>query len=113
MSGKVEWEKANCKGLHHDLFYSENELLLHKQITLSTVRKICAYCPIRKSCLEYGFAKERWGMWGGVSSAERNEIVAGNFEARVLQPLYKDLAENGIALEEVISASQVERNWHL
>lgn len=33
----------------------------------------CATCPVRAACLELGLT-EPWGIWGGLSSAERRAL---------------------------------------
>jgi hypothetical protein len=120
MSGKVEkkvvdrsavdWSKANCRGLNTDFFFMEEDLLKNKAMAHKQIRKICFRCPIRQQCLEVGFAFERYGMWGGVASLERHDIVKGNYDSRILSPLFKDLEEFGVPFEEIVEASNVERD---
>jgi WhiB family redox-sensing transcriptional regulator len=39
-------------------------------------KAICASCPVRQSCLEYSLsAREREGVWGGLTERERRRIV--------------------------------------
>lgn len=37
--------------------------------------RICAGCPVRVECLEYGF-DDPWGWWGGVSPEARARMRA-------------------------------------
>jgi len=104
----VDWEKANCRGLATDFFFLEQEFLLKKELSITQIRKVCFVCPIQRECLEVGFANERWGMWGGVASHERDEIIRGNADYR-LNPLRRDLEEMGVPFEEILEASKVER----
>ena len=48
-------------------------------------------------------------MWGGVASAERNEIIAQRHDSRLLSPLKRDLEEFGVPYAEIVEASDVER----
>ena len=105
----VDWTSASCRGLQTDFFYLEDELLKYKALSHRQIRRICFRCPIRQQCLEIGFAEERYGMWGGVASAERNEIVAGRHESRYLGPLRRDLEEFGVPYADIVEASDVER----
>jgi hypothetical protein len=107
---EVDWSRANCRGLATDFFYLEEEFLLKKELSISQIRKVCFACPIWRDCLEVGFAEERWGMWGGVTSYERNEIIRGNTELRI-NSLRRDLEEVGVPFEEIIEASLVEKDY--
>lgn len=38
-------------------------------------KRICAACPVSAECLEYAMrTKERYGVWGGLNSKERDEL---------------------------------------
>jgi len=112
MSREIDWDKANCKGINTDLFFLEDDLLRHRYIQIRYIRQICFACPIRRECYKYGYEKERWGMFGGVTSWERNEIAKKAYDARFLQALRKDLEVFGVALEEILDDSNMERDLH-
>ena len=112
MQGEINWDKANCKGISTDLFYLEEELLKKKQLTISYVRRVCFSCPIRRECYQHGYKKERWGMFGGVTSWERNEIAKKDYDSRFLQALRRDLKEFGVPLDEILEDSLIERDLH-
>lgn len=39
-------------------------------------RQICAHCPVRQACLDYALdAREPHGTWGGLTPAERTELL--------------------------------------
>ncbi|MFI6105322.1 WhiB family transcriptional regulator [Streptomyces sp. NPDC093595] len=41
-------------------------------------KRLCAACEGREACLEYALAHdERFGVWGGLSEKERNELKRG------------------------------------
>ena len=110
---ETDWNRANCKGINTDLFYTDDTDLGHRQLEKKELRKICFHCPIRMACLKNGFAKERWGMWGGVTEKERKQILDKKFLSDEVRVLRRDLEEFGVDFAEILEASQVERNWHL
>ena len=109
MQGKIDWTLANCKGINTDLFFLEEELLKKKHAEIKYIRQICFACPIRRECYQYGYTKERWGMFGGVTSWERNEIAKKAYDSRFLQALRRDLKNFGVNLSEILKDSQLER----
>ena len=112
MSGKIDWERANCKGINTDLFFLEDDLLRTRHIQIRYIRQICFTCPIRRECYQYGYQRERWGMFGGVTSWERTEIAKQAYDSRFLQALRRDLEAFGVPLEEILEDSNIERNLH-
>lgn len=39
----------------------------------------CVWCPVRSQCLVYALAsRESYGVWGGLTPAERNELMTGD-----------------------------------
>lgn len=115
MSGEIRFtaedhEKANCKGINTDLFFMEDELLKGRYLTVRYMRKVCFMCPIRRKCYQYGYTKERYGMFGGVTSWERKEIATGQRDGRFLQALRNDLTELGVDVQEVLDDSKIKRN---
>lgn len=68
----VEWEKAECAGTYPDVFFRvEEERNKDAYTYINAVRGICARCQIWEQCLNYAFRNERYGMWGGLTAAER------------------------------------------
>ena len=112
MHREVDWTKANCKGINTDLFFQEDELLRRKHIEIRYIRQICFTCPIRRECYQYGYTKERWGMFGGVTSWERNEIAKKDYDSRFLQALRRDLKTFGVSLNSILKDSLIERDLH-
>jgi WhiB family transcriptional regulator, redox-sensing transcriptional regulator len=38
---------------------------------------VCAGCPVRAACLEHALrTRERFGVWGGLTEEERQELLA-------------------------------------
>lgn len=58
-----DWKlSAACRGLETEAFYSNK---------LSAVKQFCDICPVKPDCLEYALLTEQYGIWGGMSEAER------------------------------------------
>jgi len=37
-------------------------------------RAVCHTCPLQAECCEYGIQHREWGIWGGLTETERNNI---------------------------------------
>ena len=77
-TSRVDWEQANCLGMDTNQFYfveEKRQSTQDKMEMMAKLRKICTSCPIWEKCLEWGFANETNGVWGGLSSMERNSIA--------------------------------------
>ena len=52
--------------------------------TADEAKAICASCAVRQSCLEYSLAaREREGVWGGLTERERRRIVRQRRKSRL------------------------------
>lgn len=59
-----------CSG-RTDLFYSDTPEHIER------ARAVCGTCPLVIRCLALALSRpERHGVWGGMSAAERTQIVA-------------------------------------
>lgn len=39
-------------------------------------KSICAVCPVRRECLDFALkTQQAWGVWGGLTSAERERAI--------------------------------------
>jgi hypothetical protein len=74
---EIDWEKAACKGFYTELFYKveEETKLLKKVVTIDFFRNLCLACPLWKDCLNYGSKYEKYGVWGGMTTAERDSFL--------------------------------------
>jgi len=72
-NGGVECEQAP------DAFFLEEEYKdPNKRYKTDVAKKICGDCPVRLLCLEYALEqKEVYGIWGGLTRAERQRLVNG------------------------------------
>lgn len=74
MSGEDPDEKwrrdALCAETDPDAFFPE------KGGNTTDAKKVCAQCGVRAQCLDYALsADERFGIWGGLSTAERDRLI--------------------------------------
>lgn len=69
MSAPGDWIlDAACAGLPTGMFYP----LPGDHKTPERAKRICARCPVRPECADYG-RDERFGIWGGETPRERNK----------------------------------------
>ena len=76
-----EWQLwGACRGEDSALFFHpEGERGASREARDAAAKLVCQACPVTKECLEYALAtREPYGVWGGLSEAERAEILAGN-----------------------------------
>ena len=71
----IEWQyQALCHG-RTDWFFPDRNSDNRNLPLLPSERRakaLCARCPVRKECLEYGVADE-YGIWGGTLPSERKQ----------------------------------------
>lgn len=75
-----EWQiRAACRGPHSEVFYPPTSFERRDEKTSREARakEICRTCPVKSPCLEYALKiRENHGIWGGLSEAERRNLVA-------------------------------------
>lgn len=69
-----EFESPSCAGLGLDTFYIEDETNPRMYAEIKTVMKMCSSCVHNVECAEWGISKERWGIWGGLTPKQRENI---------------------------------------
>jgi WhiB family redox-sensing transcriptional regulator len=61
-------DAALCAEVGGDFWFPETGT------SAAAVKRICAACPVRVSCLEYALENcEQWGIWGGLTERELRE----------------------------------------
>lgn len=77
MTVDPEWMSAGlCAQVDGELWYPE------KGDSTRPAKKICAACPVRAECLDYALTRrEAFGVWGGLSPAERHRLLKGRVAA--------------------------------
>ena len=68
---KASWrQRAACRGVDPNIFYPVSD------DDAEEAKAVCSSCPVRQACLEYSLAaREREGVWGGLTERERRRIL--------------------------------------
>lgn len=76
------WQlEALCRGNHAHLFFppSTFERKDDRERREARAKAICAVCPVLQECSYYALTiREPFGIWGGMTEAERKEVFAGS-----------------------------------
>ena len=68
LTDRLAWqERAACAGKPTDWWFPG------KGESHDAARSLCASCPVRAECLEYGL-NEKWGVFGGLCPKQRREL---------------------------------------
>jgi WhiB family redox-sensing transcriptional regulator len=71
----ANWRQlAACRGMDVEIFYAPEEIraLRAKREALRTATRVCRSCPVIHDCRVWALdAPELYGVWGGLSAAER------------------------------------------
>lgn len=63
--------RAACRGMDPNLFHPERG----DTLTLRAALNVCATCPVKAECLNYGLKSGfRIGIWGGTSERQRRSL---------------------------------------
>lgn len=65
--------RAACADADLSLFFPEQKRGYHAISVVQAALAVCAGCPVRPECLEYGLS-ERFGVWGGTTEGKRRHI---------------------------------------
>ena len=60
------WHRAACQGCDTDAWYPEAQSKPNRPVA-----RICAECPVRKSCLATAILTDEDGIWGGTRRGQR------------------------------------------
>lgn len=73
---KPPWEFDNpvCAEIGPYYFYLEDDGIEYSRNDAQKVRSMCNSCIHQSDCAEWGIAKERFGVWGGLTPKERSLI---------------------------------------
>jgi WhiB family redox-sensing transcriptional regulator len=85
----TDWDQAACNGLDTGIFFDHEDTRGEKRATsLAAARSVCATCTIRSACLDYAVdTVQAFGVWGGLTAAERSEIILASQRRDVLTPI--------------------------
>ena len=76
-----QWqEHGACRGTDTELFFPpDGERAPRRLEREATAKALCAACPVRQPCRAHALgAGEPYGVWGGLSAADRELVVTGN-----------------------------------
>jgi WhiB family redox-sensing transcriptional regulator len=84
----TDWDQAACNGQDTSIFFDHEDTRGEKRAaSLAVARSICATCTIRSACLDYALeSTQAFGVWGGLTAAERSEIIVAKQRREVLTP---------------------------
>jgi WhiB family redox-sensing transcriptional regulator len=100
---EVDWKQAACKDLPTDFFYKVEDRYAIKTIGTDVFRFTCTPCPIWRQCLNYATHHENHGVWGGMTSDERQAILDyKNSDLR--DKVFKDFQKYGISKKMILQA---------
>jgi len=63
-----------CRQVGVSFFFPEDGERGNGATTYELARTICSGCTVRAECLEWALRHELYGMWGGKSPFERQQI---------------------------------------
>lgn len=75
-----EWQKEGlCRGIEPEVFFPVAEEDAWR------AKEICNACPVKEPCLVASLEnRERYGVWGGVSEKERQDMFRRGVAQRIL-----------------------------
>ena len=73
----LAWQRhAACRGLEAEIFYPPDSEDAGDDEAAFEAKAVCAACAVSGECLEYAIAvREKEGVWGGQTAAERVRII--------------------------------------
>ncbi len=79
-----EWQQlAACTGLGTEkFFHPDGERGQRRAMRETRAKAVCETCPVKVPCAAHALrVKEPYGVWGGMSETDREEILAGRSAA--------------------------------
>jgi WhiB family redox-sensing transcriptional regulator len=69
-------EDALCVGVETEVFFPNDKGMVKER--WQSAKAVCAFCPVRKPCLESAMVRDehddQWGVFGGLSPLERRAL---------------------------------------
>ncbi|MBW0116377.1 WhiB family transcriptional regulator [Pseudonocardia abyssalis] len=78
-----DWQmRGSCRGMNSDLFFHpDRERGPARAGRERRAKQVCRGCPVLDTCREHALAvQEPYGVWGGLTVAERDEQIRGDAE---------------------------------
>ncbi|WP_235215499.1 WhiB family transcriptional regulator [Phaeacidiphilus oryzae] len=99
-----DWQlSAACRGVDSSLFFHpEGERGAARTSREQAAKEVCMRCPVRAECAAHALAvREPYGVWGGLTEDEREEML-GRSRHRAPDPdLARDLDEEEDEMAEL------------
>lgn len=75
-----DWQaRGLCRGVEPEVFFPISEE------DSARAKEICAACSVREQCLAFSLTnRERYGVWGGVTEKERQQMFRRGTAQRIL-----------------------------
>jgi WhiB family redox-sensing transcriptional regulator len=68
--GDTSWmERGACTNADPDLFFPHEG-----QSTAKAARKFCGGCPVAAECADFGVRNHEYGVWGGLTDKQRDQL---------------------------------------
>jgi len=86
---RLGWqEQARCQGADARLFFGpEKERTRDRESREGEAKQICAICPVLRECRAHALGTpELFGVWGGLSEADREMATGSSFGRRIPRP---------------------------
>jgi WhiB family redox-sensing transcriptional regulator len=86
---RLSWqEQARCQGADARLFFGpEKERTRDREAREEAAKQICASCPVLRECRAHALGTpELFGVWGGLSEADRELATGSSFGRRIPRP---------------------------
>jgi WhiB family redox-sensing transcriptional regulator len=88
-----DWQMHGaCRGMDSAFFFHpDGERGRAKYNREARAKEVCGRCPVIEHCRRHALvAQEPYGVWGGLSEEERDEIIGGHARRlRVAQPAHR------------------------
>lgn len=83
-SWRWEWQlQARCRGLDDLFFHPHGEREPTRGHREAAAKEVCGHCPVRRECLSHAVdTGEPYGVWGGLSEGERQDLLWGPLPVR-------------------------------
>ena len=80
-----EWQlAARCRGRDDLFFHPHGEREPSRSTRENAAVEVCRHCPVRRECLDHALAtREPYGVWGGMTEAQREELLYGPRPVRI------------------------------
>jgi len=83
---RLDWQAQGlCRGVEPEVFFPISEEDAWR------AKEICAACGVREACLVFSLTnRERYGVWGGVTEKERQDMFRRGVAHRLVAKSQRD-----------------------